>query len=73
MTSLKLVCTAYLPLHLLGLRICQYRMIHLGELGFPVLRSFITVVGLTCNTRAVSRIPLAFMAIATIGSLMCGD
>jgi hypothetical protein len=30
------------------------------------LSSLITVVGLTCNTRAVSRIPLAFMAISTI-------
>jgi hypothetical protein len=32
-----------------------------------------TVVGLTCNTRAVSRIPLAFRAISTICRLMSGD
>src|SRR5882672_6569911 len=29
----------------------------------PFFSSFMTVVGLTCNTRAVSRMPLAFMAI----------
>jgi hypothetical protein len=33
----------------------------------------ITVVGLTCNTRAVSRMPLAFMAISTICCLTSGD
>ena len=35
--------------------------------------SLITVVGLTCNTRAVSRMPLAFMAISTICCLTSDD
>ena len=33
----------------------------------------ITVLVLTCNTRAVSRIPLAFRAISTLCSLTAGD
>jgi hypothetical protein len=73
MTSLKRVCTAYLHLCLLGTHVRQDGMIHLVELWYLFLSSLMTVVGLTCKTRAVSRIPLAFMAIATICSLMCGD
>jgi hypothetical protein len=43
-----------------------------GEVPF-FFNSVRTVVGLTCNTRAVSRMPLAFMAISTICRLMAGD
>ena len=39
---------------------------HLVELRCLFLSALMTVVGLTCKTRAVSRIPLAFMAISTI-------
>jgi hypothetical protein len=35
--------------------------------------SLITVVGLIFNTLAVSRMPLAFIAISTICSLTAGD
>jgi len=35
--------------------------------------SFRTVLGLTCNTRAVSRMPLACKAISTICRLISGD
>jgi hypothetical protein len=48
-------------------------VIYLLEVRFLFFNSFSTVVGLTCNTRAVSRIPLAFMAISTIWRLTSGD
>jgi hypothetical protein len=44
-----------------------------GQLRCLFLSSLMTVVGLTCNTRAVSRIPLAFMATSTICSLLWRD
>ena len=40
---------------------------------FFFFNSFRTVVGLTCNTCAVSRIPLAFRAISTIWRFTSGD
>jgi hypothetical protein len=55
------------------MQVLQHRMIHLAQVWFLFLSSLITVVGLTCNTRAVSRIPLAFMAISTICSLIYWD
>jgi hypothetical protein len=39
----------------------------------PFFNSLITVVGLTCSTRAVSRMPLAFRAISTICCFTSGD
>ena len=39
----------------------------------PFFNSFKTVVGLTCSTRAVSRMPLAFIARSTIWRLTSGD
>jgi len=54
-------------------QVLQYRLIHLGEIRFFFFNSLRTVVGLTCNTRAVSRMPLAFMAISTICYLTSGD
>src|SRR5712691_2336295 len=51
----------------------QYCVIHLVEVRFLFFSSLMTVGGLTCNTRAVSRIPLAFIAISTICCLTSGD
>src|SRR6266566_4093774 len=67
-THLEFIRTPYLHLHVLGGQVLQHRLIHLVELRFFFFNSFRTVVGLTCNTRAVSRMPLAFMAISTICS-----
>jgi hypothetical protein len=39
----------------------------------PFFHAFITVGGLTCSTQAVSRMPLAFIAILTICCLTAGD
>jgi hypothetical protein len=63
---LKLVCTAYLYLYLLSRDIGQHSLIHLVQLRRLFLSSLMTLVVLTCSTRAVSRIPLAFIAISTI-------
>jgi uncharacterized membrane protein len=46
--------------------VVQYGMIHLLELWFLFFHALSTVVGLIFNTRAVSRMPLAFSAISTI-------
>jgi hypothetical protein len=48
-------------------------MIYRLERRFFFFNSLITVVGLTCKTRAVSRTPLAFIAISMIYSLISGD
>src|SRR5262249_38545825 len=60
-------------LHLLCGQMLQHCLIHLLEVRFLFFNSFRTVEGLTCNTRAVSRMPLAFRAISTICRLMSGD
>src|SRR5438132_8814896 len=70
---LQRIRTPYLHLHTLGIEVLQHRLIHWGELRFLFFNSFRTVVGLMCNTRAVSRIPLAFMAISTTCCLTSGD
>ena len=44
-----------------------------GRAPVPFFNAFRTVVGLMCNTRAVSRMPLAFRAISTICCLTSGD
>ena len=45
----------------------------LGLTQGPFSNSFRTVVGLTGNTRTVSRISLTFMVLSTTGCLMAGD
>src|SRR4029434_5964440 len=65
----KLVRATALDLPLPRGQVLQYRLLHLWELRFLFLSSLITVVGLTCNTRAVSRMPLACIAISTIWCL----
>src|SRR6266516_7230037 len=64
-THLQLIRTPYFHLDLLGMQDLQDGLIHLLEVRFFFFNSLMTVVGLTCNTRAVSRMPLAFMAIST--------
>jgi hypothetical protein len=48
-------------------------VIHRLQVRFLFFNSLITVVGLTCNTRAVSRMPLAFMAISTTDNSKLAD
>ena len=63
---LQFVRTPYLDLDVRGMEVLQYALIHRLQDRCLFFNSLITVVGLTCNTRAVSRMPLAFMAISTI-------
>src|SRR5262249_34325505 len=72
-THRQRIRTPYLYLHMLWVEVPQHRLIHSLECRCLFLSSFMTGVGLTCNTRAVSRMPLAFMAISTICCLMAGD
>src|SRR6266852_8832272 len=68
-TYLQLIRTPYLHLDLLGMEVLQHAMMHRLQVRCLFFHSLITVVGLTRNTRAVSRMPLAFMAISTIWCL----
>ena len=70
---LQRICTPYLHLDLLRTEVRQHAMIHRLQVRCLFFNSLITVVGLTCRTRAVSRMPLAFMAIATICCLTSDD
>jgi hypothetical protein len=71
-TYLQRIRAPSLHLHVLGRQVLSPRLMHLLALRFFFCHAFMTVVGLTCHTRAVSRLPLAFMAIATIGGLTSG-
>ena len=73
MTHLECIRTPYLSLALLGMEVLQDALIHRLRVRCLFFNALITVVGLTCNTRAVSRMPLAFMAISTICCLTSGD
>jgi hypothetical protein len=72
-TYLQLIHTPYLHLDLLGLEVQQHAVIYGLQVRCLFFNSVITVVGLTCSTRAVSRMPLAFIAISTICCLTAGD
>jgi hypothetical protein len=48
-------------------------MVYLVEGRFLFFSSVMTVLVLMCKTRAVSRIPLAFIAMSTICSFTAGD
>src|SRR5262249_25653855 len=61
----QLLSATDLDLHLLWGPVLQCRLIDLLEVRRLFLSSCRTVVGLTCNTRAVSRMPLAFIAMST--------
>jgi hypothetical protein len=51
----------------------QRRFMDLWEGRCLFFRSARPVVGLTCHTRAGSRMPLACMAISTVGCFTAGD
>ena len=70
---LKLIRTPDVHFHVLGIQGRQHAMIHRLQLRLFFFSSLMTVVGLTCKTRAVSRIPLAFMAMSTICCFTAGD
>ena len=70
---LKLICTPYLHLNLLRTEVRQHAIMHRLQVRGLLFNALITVVGLTCNTRAVSRMPLAFMAISTLCGLTSND
>src|SRR5215475_10554844 len=72
-THLKLIRTPDFYFHVLGIQGRQHTMIHRLQLRLFFFSSLMTVVGLTCKTRAVSRIPLAFMAMSTICCFTSGD
>src|SRR5919198_6563563 len=65
-THLQLICAPDFYLDLLGIHERQHRMIHWLQLRLFFFSSLMTVVGLTCSTRAVSRMPLAFIAMSMI-------
>jgi uncharacterized membrane protein YhaH (DUF805 family) len=69
----QVVLTPYLHLNVRRVQDREQSMIYRLERRFFFFNSLITVVGLTCKTRAVSRTPLAFIAISMIYSLISGD
>ena len=65
-THLKLIRAPDFHLDLRGMQDRQRRMIHRLQLRLFFFSSLMTVVGLTWSTRAVSRMPLAFIAMSMI-------
>ena len=63
---------AALALHVLGAQRLHRRRISLLEVRFLFCQSFRPVLGLTCNPRAVSRMPLAVRALSTLWRLPSG-
>src|SRR2546428_2235659 len=61
--QIEFVSTTELNLPLLGVQVLQHRLIHLLECRCLFLSFLMTVAGLTCNTRAVSRIPTVPIAL----------
>jgi hypothetical protein len=53
---------APLYLYVLGMQHVQHRVVHLLKMRYLFFNPAMTVFGLMCKTRAVSRIPLAFIA-----------
>src|SRR5712691_3440270 len=72
-THLQLIRAPDFHFDLRGMQGRQHAMIHQLQLRLFFFRSLMTVVGLTCSTRAVSRIPLAFMAMSTICCLIAAE
>ena len=70
---LQHIRTPYLDLHVLGGQVRHHRLIHWRACRFLFVSSCMPGVGLTCSTRAVSRMPLACRAISTMCCLMAGD
>src|SRR5499425_3957483 len=65
-THLQLIRAPDFHLNLLGMHGRQHVMIHRLQLRLFFFSSLMTVVGLTCSTRAVSGMPLAFIAMSMI-------
>jgi len=67
---LKLICAPDFHLDVRGIQDRQRLMMHRLQLRLFFFSALITVVGLTWSTRAVSRMPLAFIAMAMICCLI---
>ena len=72
-THLKLIRAPDFHLDLRGMQDRQRRMIHRLQLRLFFFSSLMTVVGLTWSTRAVSRMPLAFIAMSMICCFTSAD
>jgi hypothetical protein len=59
-------------IHLVRMQHGEQRLVHRGEGRLFFFNVCMTVVGLLCNPRAVSRLPLPWTLIATICSLIAG-
>src|SRR5262252_10850791 len=73
MPHLQLIRAPDFHLNLLGMHGRQHVMIHRLQLRRFFFSSLMTVVGLTWSTRAVSRMPLAFIAMSTICCLIAAE
>jgi len=65
-THLQLIRAPDFHLDLLGIDDRQHRMMHRLQLRLFFFRSLMTAVGRTWSTRAVARMPLAFIAMAML-------
>ena len=72
-THLQLIYAPDFHLNLLGMHGRQHVMMHRLHLRRFFFNSLMTVVGLTGSTRAVSRLPLAFIAMSTICGLIAAE
>src|SRR5215468_9452270 len=72
-THLQRICAPDFHLNLLGMHGRQHVMMHRLQLRRFFFSALMTVVGLTCRTRAVSRMPRAFIAMSTICSLLAAE
>jgi hypothetical protein len=70
---LQLIRAPDFHLDLLRMQERQHPMMHWLQLRLFFFSSLMTVVGLTCSTRAVSRRPLAFIAMSTICCLIAAE
>ncbi len=73
MTHLQRLRTPSLDLDLRGLEVRQDAMMHRVQVRCRLLHALSTVVRLTGNTRALSRLPRAFRARSTLCCLTSGD
>jgi hypothetical protein len=60
-------------IHLVRMHRVQERLVYRGKDRLFFFNVLMTVVGLTFNTRAVSRIPLPLRLMSTIGSWIAGE
>jgi hypothetical protein len=70
---LQFLGAAHLHLDLFGMQDLSYRHVRLVDFRCLFFHAVMTVLVLTGNTRALSRMPLAFMALSTICCLIAGD